>query len=516
MSKHPLRDYQQEIIDKVRASIAAGNKRIILQLPTGGGKTRIASEIIDLTTKKSKRALFTCHRQTLVFQAFEAIGRPSATSVSMGASGAFDKDLPIQIGMLQTLKSRIGKFGKSYLGDIDIIILDEVQYAASSSMQHDLYNTYPDTITIGLSATPCTSDGYRLPNWDDVISIVQTVDLVEMGFLMNPICFAPSKPDLSQVSVRQGDYAVDELADIMDKADLVTNVVETYEKFAPGKKALVFAVNIRHAEHIAESFQKAGHLVGVLHSKQAKAMRTMMIEEFANDGVRVLVSVDALSVGFDEPSAEVAILARPTKSVPYYLQQVGRVLRLHPSKENAMILDLAGAISNCGHPLKKRDFTKPKPSGKNKPAKPTEIRECDNCGVILDEDNKTRTVHEDEESVTVNIKCRSCGYDLNEIVQIKGAVDNLEEVKLKEVMKPINFSKMAHSKYDLYQELRKIAKKANFKSGWAWINSIAIEKHNLKQEASQIFMRVESLGLSPAVAINELRDLVSARGGVWS
>ena len=335
MSKHPLRDYQQEIIDKVRSSIVAGNRRIILQLPTGGGKTRIASEMIDLSTKKNKRALFTCHRQTLVLQAFEAIARPSATSVSMGASGAFDPDLPIQIGMLQTLKSRLTKFGIVYLGELHIIILDEVQWGAA--MQQIIYNMYPDVITIGLSATPCTSDGYRLPNWDDVVSVVQTVDLVEMGFLMNPICFAPSKPDLSKIAMRQGDYAIDELADIMDSADLVTNVVETYEKFALGKKALVFAVNIRHAEHIAESFQKSGHAVGVLHSKQAKAMRTMMIEEFANDDIRVLVSVDALSVGFDEPSAEVAILARPTKSVPYYLQQVGRVLRLHHSKENAMI-----------------------------------------------------------------------------------------------------------------------------------------------------------------------------------
>jgi len=516
MSKHPLRDYQQEIIDKVRSSIAEGNKRIILQLPTGGGKTRIASEIIDLTTKKSKRALFTCHRQTLVLQAFEAIARPSATSVSMGASGAFDKDLPIQIGMLQTLKSRIGKFGKGYLGEIDIIILDEVQYGASSSMQHDLYNTYPDTITIGLSATPCTSDGYRLPNWDDVVSVVQTVDLVEMGFLMNPICFAPIKPDLSQISVRQGDYAVEELADIMDKADLVVNVVETYEKFALGKKALVFAVNIRHCEHIAQSFQKAGHSVGILHSKQSPALRTATLQEFANDEIRVLVSVDALSVGFDEPSAEVAILARPTKSVPYYLQQVGRVLRLHHSKENAMILDLGNCIQNCGHPLKTRDFTKVKPSGKNKPAVPTEIKECDNCGSLLDEDNKTRTVHEDEHSVTVNIKCRSCGYDLNEITQIKGVVENLEEVKLQEVMKPVDYVKMKNNKFDLYQELRKIANKAGYRNGWSWTNSQAIAKHGLLQEASQIFMRVEGMGLAPSVAINELRAIIEQRGNKWS
>jgi len=294
-------------------------------------------------------------------------------------------------------------------------------------LQGRIYETYPDTVTIGLSATPCTSDGYRLKGWDDVVSVVQTVDLVEMGFLMNPICFAPSKPDLSQVTVRQGDYAVDELAQIMDKADLVTNVVETYEKFAIGKKSLVFAVNIRHAEHIAENFQKSGHAVGVLHSKQAQAMRTMMIQEFADDKIKILVSVDALSVGFDEPSAEVAILARPTKSVPYYLQQVGRVLRLHPSKENAMVLDMGGCIQACGHPLKKRDFSRPKPAGRNKTPEPAEIKECDNCGVLLDEDNKSRTVHEDEYEITLNIKCRNCGYDLNEITQTKGTVE-LEQI----------------------------------------------------------------------------------------
>jgi len=514
MSKHPLRDYQQEIIDKIRSSISAGNRRIILQLPTGGGKTRIASEIIDLTTKKNKRALFTCHRQTLVLQAFEAIGRPMATSVSMGSSGAYDPDLPIQIGMLQTLKSRIGKHGKAYLGEIDIIILDEVQYGATSTMQTQLYDTYPDVITIGLSATPCTSDGYRLPKWDDVVSVVQTVDLVEMGFLMNPICFAPSKPDLSKITVRQGDYAVEELAELMDKPSLVTNVVETYEEFAAGKKALVFAVNIRHAEHIAESFQQAGHAVGVLHSKQAKAMRTMMIEEFANDDIRVLVSVDALSVGFDEPSAEVAILARPTKSVPYYLQQVGRVLRLHDTKENAMVLDMGGCIAACGHPLKKRDFSKPKPAGRGKPNAPVELKECDNCGALLDEDNKSRTVHEDEESITLNIKCRSCGYDLNEITQTKGSV-NLEQIEApKEVMKPLDFSKMTN-KFGGYQELRKLAKKAGFKNGFAWMNSQAIDKHGLWPEARQIFERVDGMGLSPSVAIGELRDIIKANGKEW-
>lgn len=514
MSKHPLRDYQQEIIDKVRSSIAAGNKRIILQLPTGGGKTRIASEMIDLSTKKNKRALFTCHRQTLVLQAFEAINRPMATSVSMGSSSSFDPALPIQIGMLQTLKSRIGKFGKAYLGEIDIIILDEVQYGATSTMQTQLYETYPETITIGLSATPCTSDGYRLPNWDDVVSVVQTVDLVEMGFLMNPICFAPSKPDLSQVTVRQGDYAVEELADLMDKPRLVTNVVETYEKFALGKKALVFAVNIRHAEHIAESFQQSGHSVGVLHSKQSKAMRQMMIDEFANDDIRVLVSVDALSVGFDEPSAEVAILARPTKSVPYYLQQVGRVLRLHPSKENAMILDMGNCIANCGHPLKKRDFTKAKPAGRNKPNQPVELKECDNCGVLLDEDNKSRTVHEDEESITLNIKCRNCGYDLNEITQTKGAVELQQIEAPKEAMKPLDFRKM-NNKFNGYQELRKLAKLAGYKNGWAWTNSQAIDKHKLWSHAAQIFERVHGMGLAPSVAIGELREIIQNQGEEW-
>ena len=513
MSKK-LRDYQIEIIEKVRDSIARGNKRVILQLPTGGGKTRIASEIISLTTKKGKRALFTCHRQKLVLQAFEAIGRPSATSVSMGSAGAFDKDLPIQIGMLQTLKSRIAKFGKKYLGDIDIIILDEVQYGANSSMQHDLYNTYPDTITIGLSATPCTSDGYRLENWDDIISVVQTVDLVEMGFLVNPICFAPATPDLSRVTIRQGDYAVDELSQIMDKADLVTNVVETYEKYAQGKKALVFAVNIRHAENIADSFKDAGHLVGVLHSKQSAAMRNMMIDDFSNDYIRVLVSVDALSVGFDEPSAEVAILARPTKSIPYYLQQVGRVLRIHPTKDSAMILDMGGCIANCGHPLKTRNFSKKKPEGKIKQKKPSEIKLCDKCHTILDEDNKSRIVTEDDKQITLEIRCRNCGYDLNQITKIKGEVELEKVEKPKENMSPLDFSKMKN-KYDGYHELRKLAKKAGYKNGWAWTNAQAIDKHNLWAQASQIFQRVDMLGLSPSVAINELRDIIRSNGEEW-
>ena len=243
-------------------------------------------------------------------------------------------------------------------------------------------------------------------------------------------------------------------------------------------------------------------------------MRTMMIEEFANDEIRVLVSVDALSVGFDEPSAEVAILARPTKSVPYYLQQVGRVLRLHPSKENAMILDMGSCIQNCGHPLKKRDFTKPKPAGRNKPNQPAEIKECDNCGALLDEDNKSRTVHEDEESITLNIKCRSCGYDLNEITQTKGAV-KLEQIEApKEVMKPLDFRKMTN-RFDGYQELRKLAKLAGYKNGWAWTNSQAIDKHKLWSHAAQIFERVHGMGLAPSVAIGELRDIIKANGREW-
>jgi superfamily II DNA or RNA helicase len=148
-------------------------------------------------------------------------------------------------------------------------------------------------------------------------------------------------PDLSHIGIKMNDYDLVELGNLMQEEKLMANLVDSYEEKIPGKKMIVFAVNVEHSKKIAAQYNAAGIRAEHLDAHTPKDERKQLLEQFRQGEIRVLCNVDIVSEGFDVPDCEAVQLARPTKSLALYLQQVGRCMRPAPNKECGFVLDNA-------------------------------------------------------------------------------------------------------------------------------------------------------------------------------
>ena len=514
-----LRPYQHEIIADVRGEVAAGKKRVLLGLATGGGKSVIAKDIIDKAIEKGSRSLLIAPRRKLIYQLFETLGRPSATSVIM-SSEPFDKRKPIQLASSDSLRARLQRHGRDYMGRIDIILIDEVHINHGGKIWTLLNKHYPDAIYIGISATPIDENAYALKGWESLVYPYQTPDMVRMGYLVPPDYLAPTQPDLTAVNIVAGDYSEKDLDELMNDDYITKNAVEIWFKHGKSRQTMVFCVTIAHAEQVKKEFESHGLSVGIAHSKMNETEEEEHLLRFKKGEYQILVNVMKLTAGFDEKSIGCLLLLRPTKSVRLFTQIIGRGLRIDPEngKADCIILDCAGAVFDCGDPMKRRDFARQKPpkGTKKKPEALDSMLTCHQCAHIMMPSERQINVNETAEAITTTYSCPFCGAQMNENVSNKKEVElkRLQEEEFQKEQGTIFYAKML-DKFSGYKELQKVAKQAGYKNGWSWMNATAIDDHNLWEQARQIFMRVSGMGLPPSAAINELREIVTARGGTW-
>lgn len=373
-----LRPYQEELIEKVREAFKAGHISVLLQLPTGGGKTLTTATMIKRALSKGNKAWFLCHRRELVTQASRAF-RELEIPHGFIAAGSYPNHLkPVQICSIQTLARRVSKMKHPPL-----FVVDEAHHASAKQWAH-VIKTLKDAGArcIGLTATPERLDGKGLGEHFSTMIEGPTVSwLIENGYLSPFKVFAPGSIDTSGLHTRMGDYVKDELAEMMDKPSITGDVVKHYLKYARGKKALAFCVKIDHSKHVVEQFNANGvpaaHIDGTMESGE----RDRIVEDFSAGRILILSNVEILGEGFDVPSAEVAILVRPTQSVSLHLQQCGRVLRPSPGKEYAVILDHAGNCLKHGLPDDERAWSLEGREGRRRSGndKSPALKQCKIC-----------------------------------------------------------------------------------------------------------------------------------------
>src|SRR5690242_9231712 len=248
-SLRALRLHQEYALDALRASLAVGKRRPMLQAPTGFGKTLTAAHIIQRALDKGKRVAFVVPALSLIDQtvaAFEAEGI-HAIGVMQGIHERTDRDQPIQVCSVQTLARRKRP-------EVDLVLVDEAH-----QLHREIFRWMkdcPDIPFIGLSATPWARGLGKY--YDDLIVAASTVDLIRDSFLSRFKTFALSEPDLAGVKTVAGDFHEGELADAMDRSVVTGDIVETWLKLGEGRSTLAFCVNRRHAQHIAERFIEAG------------------------------------------------------------------------------------------------------------------------------------------------------------------------------------------------------------------------------------------------------------------
>ena len=337
-----LRPYQQEAIDSIRHFIDKGISRHLVVLPTGAGKTVIFAHL-PAALNNSLPMLVLAHREELLVQAKEKLHWSNPhLNIEIEQAENYASHADIVVASVPTLgrenSDRIKRFPTDYFKSI---VIDEAHHAAAPTYRRIL-DYFESTFTLGVTATPQRSDNTRLTDVFDEIVYYKTIqDLIEEGYLSPLVGYRiKTDTDISGVSTNDGDYVASQLEDAIDNPSRNALVVSAYNDIVPGAKSVVFAAGVKHANNLALSFREAQISTEVILGSTDSDDRRRILESFSRGETKVLINVGVLTEGFDEPSIESIILARPTRSNLLYTQIVGRGTRLFEGKPHCTIIDI--------------------------------------------------------------------------------------------------------------------------------------------------------------------------------
>jgi superfamily II DNA or RNA helicase len=448
-----LRSYQSQAIVDIELAINDAEAPLYV-LPTGAGKTVVAAQIIERAVAAGKRVLVLTHRREILKQTSLKLSGGNFEHGLIQAGLNVDLEYPVQIASIQTLWARCMRTDKVPLPAANVIIVDEAHHAAARTWRN-IIEAYPNARRIGLTATPCRSDGRGLGNYfTRIIEGPQIPELIADKWLVPTIYYAPVDPDLRGVHTRQGDYVVSQLADRMNRDDLVGDIVSNWHKFAERRRTLVFCVDVAHSVHVKDEFIESGVKAEHIDGGTPKTERDAALARLASGETELITNCMVLTEGFDLPSIGCIVLARPTKQIGLFRQMAGRGLRPAPGKNNLILIDHSGAVFRHGL-LEDRvewtlDVTKRADNSSRSQAQTSRLIECSQCSAL-------RTAGE---------KCPHCGF----FPQRRPDLIVFREGELARINKN---SRSAASAYDpnermrWHAELTYIAAERGYRPGWA-------------------------------------------------
>jgi len=325
-----LRPYQSSLVARVEAATA---RRILVCLPTGGGKTAVAEALTAAELERGGRVVFIVDREELASQAQSRLGGGRL----MGRYSADDSDRIVTAGVATLARRGVRP-------DASLVIVDEAHCYLAESYRR-VVDSYRDSGAriVGLTATPARLDGQGLGElFDEVVEGPSMQALIEQGYLVPVRTFAPTGPWWERVGVRAGDFRADELG---DAATAVLRDVVGAWRTAGGthRLTLAFACTKRHAADLARRFWVDGPVAAeVVTDDTPPAERAALKSRLEDGSVQVVVNVGILGVGWDFPAVSCIVMARPTLSWGLYLQQAGRGTRPAPGKTDLLLVDCAG------------------------------------------------------------------------------------------------------------------------------------------------------------------------------
>lgn len=346
-----LYDYQKRDIDKIFSRLEEFPEKynLLYQLPTGGGKTVIFSEIVRryIETTKKKVVVLT-HRIELCGQTSKMLREFQVKNKIINSSV---KDLEDQnefncfVAMVETLNNRLND-DQLELQDVGMVIIDEAHYNSFRK----LFKFFSNCFILGVTATPLSSN-IKLPMKDNYNELIvgDTIDsLIGKGFLAKPVTYTYDVGLGSLKIGMNGDYTVKSSEELYTNAMMQDKLLVAYEERSKGKKTLVFNNGINTSIYVYETFKRAGYPVRHLDNTSSKQERAEILEWFKTTKDAILTSVSILTTGFDEPSVESIILNRATKSLTLYFQMIGRGSRILPEKPEFKIIDLGNNTARFG------------------------------------------------------------------------------------------------------------------------------------------------------------------------
>lgn len=438
-----LRAYQEHGIRSVFSSFKKGNRKVVYQLATGGGKTYTATELIHffLKSNPSAEALFLVHRVELLTQ-FKDTFESAHPEFEVGIIDAQSKmkrfDLRLNVGMIETSIRRLSK-DKIFFGNkTRLLIVDECH----NSSFDKIFQFFPNALVIGLTATPMRLSNTSPMNlvYNDIVIGPSISQLIEEGSLApNKTFIIDNGTKSMNLKKRAGEYTTQSIFDEYSKAKHITNVVRAYEMKSLGKKTIVFNASVEHSELVDRAFKTAGYNSRHLDGATNKTERENILKWFSRTPDAILQNVGVLTMGFDEPSINTVIMNRPTASLPLWLQCCGRGSRNYPGKTHFNIIDLGGNAERLNDWSFDHDWGS---IFKNAVQKINDgegiapIKSCEECGYIMP---------------IQTITCPECGH-----TKVQEIEEDTKEIELK--LLTDNFSK----KINVYK-IDNFVKKRNWK-----------------------------------------------------
>jgi DNA repair protein RadD len=343
-----LRRYQEDVIAEFHHMVALKQSRVIIVAPTGAGKTIIAAEIIKRKVTARQNALVLAHTREIIKQtAIKLFARGIAHGVIQ--AGITPRPFePVQVASIQTLWARAMRTERMELPPADLLVVDECHHCPANTYRW-IIDSYPGAVLLGLTATPCRGDGRGLGGiFDAIVECPQVPTLIEQGYLVKTRVYAPVEPDLRGVRTQAGDYVETQLADRMDRPQLIGDIVTHWHRFGERRKTVCFTVNVPHAMHIRDEFTKSGVRAEHIDGDTPKSERDAVLARLASGEIELITNCMVLTEGWDMPGIGCCILARPTKKMGLYRQMVGRILRPAEGKADAIVLDHSGAVFRHG------------------------------------------------------------------------------------------------------------------------------------------------------------------------
>ncbi len=349
----PLRPYQQEQVDGARL-VLARNRSVLLQAPTGSGKTVLFSDITHRTTANGHRTWIVVPRNELLRQSSDHLAKYKVPHGMIAAGQNESRAYKVHVVSKDTLIRRV-KAGKIKNWP-DLIIVDEAH------LNLDFWVNLQDHMRehckiIGVTATPERLDGRGLSTasggiYDDIVYGPTIAELIEMDYLSDMRYFCPPMlADIKELHRRGTEYNPDELEALLLRRKIYGGAIDHYREHAHKKPALVFCRSVKAAAETAQRFRDAGYKFEHIEGKMSRKKQAALIDGMRTGRIQGLTSCELATYGIDIPRLECIIMLRPTMSRTLYFQMIGRGLRPSPGKRDCVILDHVGNLQEHGHPL---------------------------------------------------------------------------------------------------------------------------------------------------------------------
>ena len=437
-----LRDYQQDIFDKSIKAFRDGAKGICCVLPCRSGKSYIMARMI----KGAKgNVLVLAHRHTLINQHKELLASLGVLTEKVRVESVF------------TEASRLGRYTKD---SVSLIIIDEAHLSEATSYRKVC--EYYDCRRVLFTATPARLDGKPLTLADTLITGITAEELIKAGAISEYDYYAPDlNLDIDSVDLVGGDYNNTKLTELMCQTAIYGDVLKYYRQLGENRQAIAYCTSVKHSEQTAKMFCDNEVSAISIDGSMSQKERNLRMELFRNGNVQILCNCNLISEGVTLPSASVALLLRPTMSLPLFIQQACRVLTPVLGKK-AVIIDFVNNVQKHGMPTEAHNWSLTQTVERRKAFNEDgslSIRQCEYCFRCF----KTAP------------KCPYCGHTY----EIKGReLKSIREVELKKIetfQKELEEQKKKEARREqgqckTYEELYALAKKRGYKnpSGWAY------------------------------------------------